>query len=402
MALITFPTSGDTSWYDYATSLDAEVRALIATPPATVVGQKSFDSFGATDNERVTAMNAYHQAHAGGILNPVYFPARQINISVPIKLFSGLQLVGAPGPVREYTRKTTINWQGAANTSIFIFPTEGQTSQGYPSDGSPRDGNISGIMFVGGSSTDVFPKRAMTGDFAGATLWYFNIHNCGVKNMRTFWWGYGTGVTVSGVFHAQAMSESPFFFGGSENAIFVGGQSFMDNTGWGATAKAFVRSIAEKSYIGGQCMPTARGQSWQISIEGGNNMVITGIEFDSQSSDPVSGANLRISGGSRILITECSFKGGMNNPAGGSGGESNNRGFIHVTGGNGIVIQGNNFSNSGSAAPASTPLVYASSAVAAGAIKVGLNGFTGYDGVLRQASAGRILTIDPQTSVLTA
>ena len=112
---------------------------------------------------------------------------------------------------------------------------EGQARQTYPPDGSPRDISITGILFDGGSNgpqTDVFPRLPMTADsIRGNTLWYCNLHNLGVRVMRTFWWGYGTGVSLTGSFHAQAMYDTPLYLGGSENTIFgTGSQSFMDNS----------------------------------------------------------------------------------------------------------------------------------------------------------------------------
>ena len=96
--------------------------------------------------------------------------------------------MGSAGlPAREYGSGTTIRWAGLPRPSVFMFPPDGQAGQSYPKDGSPRDISMSGLLFEGGSRTDVFPRLAMTGDdYPGHTLWYCNLHNLGVRDMRTF------------------------------------------------------------------------------------------------------------------------------------------------------------------------------------------------------------------------
>ena len=67
----------------------------------------------------------------------------------------------------------------------------------------------------------MFPRLPMTEEsIRGNTLWYCNLHNLGVNGMRTFWWGYGTGVSLTGSFHANGMIDTPLYLGGSENTIF--------------------------------------------------------------------------------------------------------------------------------------------------------------------------------------
>lgn len=103
-----------------------------------------------------------------------------------------------------------------------------------------------------------------------------------------------------------------------------------------------------------------------------------------------------------MIIGDCSFKGGMDAPSSGAGGETANRGFIHVTGGSEIIVDRNAFTNDGSSAGSSTPLVYAASSVGSGAIRVGLNAHYGFSAVCRQAASGKIASIDPSISVNTA
>lgn len=368
---------------------------------AALPGTIAFDSFGANDNARVAGMNAFHKAHGGGILPTVIMPARQINHSTPITLYSGMKMIAVNGRAAEYSRACVMNWQGGSGTSQLIFPAEGQTNQGYPSDGSPRDGVMEGIQFQGPSSTSWLPKYdPSTGSYAGKVLWYFILTGCAWKQFGAVWWGWSTGSTINGQTHFQGCGLPALYLAGSETVLFgQDAQSFMDNTGAGSANQPHIISRLEKSSIG-RVMPTARGNSWQMTVSAGKNMRIIGVDFDSQSSDPVQGANLKITGGTNIIVGDCSFKGGMNSPSSGGGGESANRGFIHCSGGSEIIVDRNAFTSDGSAAGSSTPLVYVGSG--ASAVRVGLNAHSGYTGVVRQASSGKISIIDPSMSVTTS
>lgn len=385
------------------TEVDTKASTALAGvgSSAALPGTVAFDSFGANDNARVTGMNNFHKAHGGGILPTVIMPARQINHTVPVILYSGMKMIAASGRSAEYTRACTMNWQGGSGTSQLIFPSEGQTNQGYPSDGSPRDGYMEGIQFQGPSSTSWMPKYdPSTGSYAGKVLWYFTFHGCAWKQFGAVWWGWSTGCTISGQTHFQGCGLPALYLAGSETVIFgQDAQSFMDNTGAGSANQPHIISRLEKSSIG-RVMITARGNSWQMTVSAGKNLRIVGVDFDSQDSDPVQGANLKITGGNNILVGDCSFKGGMNAPSSGGGGESANRGFIHASGGSEIVVDRNAFTNAGSAAGSSTPLVYAGSG--ASAVRVGLNAHSGFSATTRQASAGKITSIDPTISVSTS
>lgn len=247
-------------------------------------GTIAFDSFGANDNARVTGMNAFHKAHGGGILPVVIVPARQVNHSVAIELYSGTKMVSMSGRSAEYSRASTFNWQGGSGTSQLIFPSSGQTNQSYPSDGSPRDGYVAGIQFQGGSSTSWLPKYdPATASYSGHTLWYWQFHGCAWKSFGAVWWGWGTGCTINGQTHFQGCALPALNISGSENVIFgQDAQSFMDHSSAGTAAQPHVISRMEKSSIG-RCMITARGNSWQLTIAGGRNIRVLGLDLDSQT-----------------------------------------------------------------------------------------------------------------------
>ncbi len=355
------------------------------------------DQLGTSDDERINALNELTK-RSGGSHCPVYeFANREYVLSSPIKLYSGLKLLGTSGlPAREYSGGTTIRWKGKPNTSIFVFPPEGQARQAYPADGSPRDISISGILFEGAGQTDVFPRLAMTAEsFRGKTLWYCNLHNLGVRAMRTFWWGYGTGVSLTGTFHAQAMSDTPLYLGGSENTIFgTEAQSFMDNgtRPWTSSGKPFIRSVMEKSFIG-RVIITAQLNSYHLSIEGGRGLVVSGVQFDAPNESPSNGSAVKVSRVDGLTISDCVFYANMANPG------DDSRGIIDISGGREILIVGNQFlrhPTRGEAGPRSdTPIVYCSSPDPA---KIGLNGYPGYAGVVR----GNAITSDPGMKVFPA
>lgn len=391
--------------YDSASS-----KWVNASPPtggtATPPGMVFFDSYfsGANDSAKMTSMNTWAQAQSGPT-DAVLFDARQYDFNVPIKLFSGLKLVGATlSPAREFSRATILNWQGGSGTSMFIFPPEGQTGQTYPSDGSPRDITISYIQLQGGSSTHCMPKYDPTtsSSYAGHTLWYCRFHDCGFKNFSTVWWGWGDGTVIDGLTHFQSIGDTALCLGGSENTIFGNDTySFMANST--DTAGPLVRSIMSKSSIG-RCMITARKTSYGLSIEGGHNLVVDGLALDAQDSDPMYGAGMRISGGDGVTITNCSFKGMATAPSSGLGGASANKGWIHISGGSQLMFSGNNFHRAGNNMPATSfPLAYVTG-VGSGQVKWGYNGYSGWGGagaVLQQSSSGFITEPgDPTLSIV--
>lgn len=382
-----------------AASVTSSVKGLASKGSASSGQTIAVDQLGTSDNERINALNELTR-RSGGNHCPVFeFANRQYVLSSPIKLYSGLKLLGTSGlPAREYGGGTTIRWEGKPNTSIFVFAPEGQARQAYPPDGSPRDISITGILFDGGrdgAQTDVFPRLPMTADsIRGNTLWYCNLHNIGVRVMRTFWWGYGTGVSLTGSFHAQAMYETPLYLGGSENTIFgTESQSFMDNSSgpWTSSGKPFIRSIMEKSFIG-RVIITAQLNSYHLSVEGGRGLVVSGVQFDAPAELPSNGSAVKVSGVDGLTISDCVFYANMANPG------NDSRGIIDISGGRQILIVGNQFLSAtlDEARPASrTPIVYCSSP---DPVKIGLNGYPGYAGVAR----GNAITSDPGMKVLPA
>ncbi|WP_330186369.1 hypothetical protein KZZ52_17115 [Dactylosporangium sp. AC04546] len=371
-----------------------------------------FDTFfeGATVNEKIDAMNAWHLAQGGSASTPaVLFDSKLYSFSNPIKLVSGMALVGGKRvAAHEYSRATVLSWTGGADTSMFVFPGV-QPTQGYPSDNSPRDITVAWIQLQGGGSTHCIPKNdPSTGSYSGKVLWMSNFHGCGFKNFATVWWGWGDGTSISGPTHIQGCLDTPFFLAGSENSLFgEDAFSFMDSSGaaWGAAGKPFIRSRMDKSRIG-QVMVTARKTAYHLSVEGGHSLLVSGFCFDAQDSDPVHGSALRVTGGDGIVFQNTTFKGAMNAPASATGGTAANRGWAHVTGGTQIAFLGNRFTRRGTTATAATPLLFAGSGVGKGQVKWGFNAYVNYAGanaVIQQATADRIAALsDPLLTVTTA
>ncbi len=373
------------------TATSALDGTLVAASP--VPGVVMFDAFvGSTTDAKIVSMNAWAKsAGASGSRPAILFEAKTYNHTVPIELWSGMTLLGGRrSAAREFGTGTVLSYQGAAGTSQLAFVTN---AQGYPSDGSPRDITFDSIEFTGGASVHHVSKSDPgSGLYHGRTLWYVNWHNCGFVGFATIWWGWGDGVTISGLTHVQAVSDTAFYIAGSENHLFEG-YSFIDNgtSTWTSSGKPFLRSRMEKSSIG-RMMFSARGNSYQVSVEGGHNLVIDGAAFDAPDSAPTLGKQVAISGGDNIRLTNCSFKGGMATPSAASGGNSGNRALIHVTGGTQIVVDGNNFLPS-------KPLLWVGPNVAARQIKWGLNGYSTNGSPQVQASrSDQIVAIDPTVS----
>jgi hypothetical protein len=387
--------------------------AVADTPTADNVADAGFvyfDTFfaGATVNEKIQAMNAWHLRQSAP--SPaVLFDVKQYSFNAPINLHSGMALIGGKSvAAHEYSRATVLNWTGGSGSSMFVFPGQ-QPPQGYPADGSPRDITVAWVQMQGGASTHCIARNdPSSGSHAGKVLWMSNFHGCGFKNFGTVWWGWGDGTSISGPTHVQACTDTPFHLGGSECSLFARDAfSFMDNStsAWAGSGKPFMRSRLSKSTIG-QVMVTARKTTWPLSVEGGHSLMVSGLCFDAQDSDPYYGTALRISGGDGIVVEGCSFKGGMHNPPAGAGGAGANRGWVHITGGAQILLHGNRFARRGTNAAASTPLLYVAGGVGAGQVKWGFNSYANYTGasaVLHQAAADRIAASpDPQLTITTA
>jgi hypothetical protein len=300
-----------------------------------------------------------------------------------------------------------LNWGGGSGTSMFTFPGT-QPSQSYPADGSPRDVTLAWIQMQGGGSTHCLPKYEPDASYSGKVLWVSNLHGCGFKNFATVWWGWGDGTSISGPTHVQGCSDTPFHLGGSENSLF--GQdafSFVDSSldSFASAGKPFIRSKMSKSSIG-QVMVTARKTAYHLSIEAGQNLLVSGFCFDAQTADPVYGTALKISGGDGIVIQNTSFKGAMSAPDSAAGGAAANPAWISVTGGRQIAFMGNRFALAGTKATAATPLIHVAAAVGTGQVKWGFNTYSGYAGaaaVLRQAATNRlVVATDPLTTVATS
>lgn len=368
-------------------------------------GVIAFDSLtGATDNDRIVSLNAWTAQFGAGAPRPaVVFAPRVHKFSTPIQLRSGMALVGGKGvAAREFGTGTVLSWQGGPGTSMWAYPGS-QDGQGYPSDGSPRDISLYFLEFHGGSSTHWLPKfDTGGGQYQGHTLWNTHIHGCGWMGFSTVWWGWGNGCTIDGPTHLQAIGDTAFNVGGSECVFFGDAYSFQDSglQSWTTGGKPFFRSYMSKSTIGAM-MFSARGNSFQLSIEGGDNLVVRGTAFDAPYSAPTAGASVKISGGRNIVLDGLSFKGQMNAPGSANGGTAGNAGLVHITGGTQILVTDCAFRRDGTTAPASTPLVFTGPNVGAGQVKVGLTACDGYAGTLRQSVAGQIVTTDPALSVIT-
>lgn len=406
-AAISTIANGHVLQYDTAIEKWKNAPAPSGDGSSSLPGYVYFDEFfaGATDSAKITAMNSWAQGQVGQPTPTVLFDARQYNFSTPIKLFSGLKLSGPASPAREFSRSTIFNWQGGSGTSLFIFPPEGQTGQSYPSDGSPRDITVSYIQMQGGGSTHCIENfDPNQNQYQGHTLWYCQFHACGFKNFQTVWWGWGTGVSISGQTHFQSIVETALWVGGSENSIFGDDAiSFAANSAnW--TSTPFIRSFMSKSVIG-RCMVTGRKGSTVLRIDNGHNLLVRGLMIDAQSSDPMYGAGLQINGGDGITINQCSFKGVSANPTHADvyRGAAYNKGWIHISGGSQIIIADNMFRREGATPTASYPLVHVASGVGDGQVKWGYNAYSGYGGaqaVIQQQVANKITSLsDPTLNV---
>ena len=323
--------SAVTDEFASAAVLPAADTALAADP----VFMQSVDALGTTDNARITALNAMAKAAAttGGSRVGFIFASRLYTTTVPIELWSGLYLEGARSPAREFSTGTCLKYSGTAGTSTFKYVVN---SQGYPSDGSPRDVTIRGIQFDGSTTTSVFPifDPVAGNTFRGHTLWFSLLEGCGFKNQKAVLWGYGDGLAVNDVTHFQSIQDVAIRIGGSENSIFASGvQSLGANSV--DLGKPFLQSMMSKSAIG-MIMTTMRKTSSSMEVLSGFDLTVIGWRADNQDSDPGFGSGVTIRGGDAIYFRGLEVKGYGTNPAAAIGGAAANRGMVQVLGGTGI------------------------------------------------------------------
>lgn len=407
------------------------------------VGAVYFDTFfaGSTDSEKFASMNEWHRTQDIN-LQPtpaVLFGSKKYTTSTPIVLYSGMCLIGAvSAPSREFKRSTSITYSpagGATGTSLFNWPASGTVqpgNQNYPNAYAPRDVTVIGIQFNGNSTSHCLPFRdfMVTANLnvdSAKVLWYSMFRDCGFVNWKTVFWGFGTGLIISGTTHVQAYSDTAFWIGGSENTIFTDEQSFMDSsvstfcgdyqmvttngvvsvsnpnggTAMGLNRAAF-RSFMSKSKVG-RVMITARRNSYCLRVDGGDDMLFLGTQCDAQDSDPMFGPALKINkNGSTpedIHFLGCGFKGCMAAPT-----YNGNtwKAWIEINAGMQIQFNACQFARQGTYKPVTTvPLIYAfpydsgaGTGIASGDVKWIANGWSGYTASqlahIQQAAANQI------------
>ena len=366
------------------------------------VGEIDFDTFGSDDNARVTAMNAYNKAHGGNPSRAVRLPARMISTTVPIELYSGTTILGRQGPSREFSRGTIWNWQGASGTSCLVFPTDGQTNQSYPSDGSPRDVTMNNIQWQGSNTTHWMPRNSMDGtQIAGRTLWYCEFRDSAWKNFSTVWWGYTTGTSfATGVSFIQSIADTAIRLGGSETTVFGNdGYSFAASSTSSQTATPFMRSLLSKSTIG-RCMITARGAGWGLTIEGGYNTHVTQLAIDAQDSSRINGKAILVTAGSGHVLDGVSYKGAMDAPS--ATASVLDRAYLVITGGTQLLVTANKFTRYQTNYGAGSPVIHVASSVADRAVVIAPNTYDRFNdpAVVSVARDGQVLTVDPRVSLV--
>lgn len=340
----------------------------------TFPGAVNFDQLGANDNDRTTAVNTFFRDNKRGT---IIIPNRTIVTNVQLELWSWFSMMGGVGvPSREYGR---CRWQyNGPESSIFKW-VNNTGRHSYPADGSPRDGNVIGIEFVG--NKDVIPR---TTTIAGKTLWYWLFENCGGNGIKSFSIGYGNGTQyLVGVSHAQAFTNTLLDIGGSENTWFGHKHCFIDTKVLEA-GQPELRSKMDKSFIN-KVMTTTRGSYLALEIYGGHALHVNEVSFDAQDSDPANTSAIRITGGSQIHICNNIFKGMA------LGGQP----IIDVQNVKQLIINDNDFVRRGATnkiGPVSTPLVKVGAGVSDRQVVFGLENTPGdYNGRLVAARVAQII-----------
>jgi hypothetical protein len=213
---VPLPGLGDTSWHDWATALDKDVRSMR--------GGFYLDSYSGSDDAKLTAAIADQQA-SGGSLNyaPIILPPRPITFSTPRTLYSGLNIVGVSGA--RLPELAGGNYEGPEIT-LGSGITSGTNSwwngTGEIYGVTMRDFSVQGSQ----SSTTSVQHQFM--DIVSGTLYMSKFDNLGFNFMRGVFGrkdrqlGF-TGVCIGGVWTMNNLWDTQMNVGGSDSSLWMGG-----------------------------------------------------------------------------------------------------------------------------------------------------------------------------------
>jgi len=355
------------------TALVPAARAADAAGSA-VAGGVALDSFAGSDDAKLASALSYI---AQQTYRPTLLLANRLHqLSNTYDLFEGLSISGV-GLEREFARQTVVQARGSA---LFRVPA-GQTNN------MVKDVTIQNISFVGSASTSFLEPVELS---SGPILAYSTIRACGFKLFSTVIQGRLLGVTLQDIYINQGY-KTQLYLAGSDNFIGVGGHFFMDSQNLSADQYLLRFAHMSRTDVGPLFITGTRATG--IRVDNGYGITFSNTKSEAKAGDPsiaTQGSAVVVTGGHGVVFRDCWFFNVMANPTA-TGTPSLHKGYITVTGGDGVLIAGCRFSGGATFAPtntpANTPCVYASGGSVLCRSNLAINGQAL---LYRQATAGLI------------
>lgn len=322
--------------------------ASAADRASGVPGGVALDDFpGATDDAKFAAALAHIAAQT--FRPALLLGNRRHELRNTYDLFNDFSMYGV-GMEREYRKQTMVKVAGAA---LFRVPT------GQPNN-YIRNVTISGVSFEGGTASDFMAPVDLAG---GPILAYSDLRECGFNLFRRVMQNRLLGVSLDDIYVNNGY-DTQLYLSGSDNYIGTGGHFFMDSPNLPADRYLLRFGHMSKTDVGPLFITGTRATG--IRVDGGRGLTFNGTKSEARSGAPdiaTQGSALLITGGSGIVVRDGWFFNVMANPAG-TGNAALHRGYVTVTGGDGILVTGCRFDRGGTSqasnTPAGTPCVYVS------------------------------------------
>lgn len=279
--------------------------------------------FTGDDAQKTDQLIAWLTKMGPGPKPEIQVAARGFTLSKSLPKYAGFSLVGRIGaPAREFPSSFILKYTGSGP----MFVGTPNTGYSYPSGGVVRDLSLHGLALSAGLDKMLFEES--TSYTPAKNTWYCSMTNCGFIGWKSVYSTGATGLLIGGTTHLQAFARTPLDITGSENMV-LGPNSMLDssNTDWMKADLPIVRMHGEKSSLQDGII-SARKQSYQVLVDGGNQQEINGVEFDSpDGTDSADGVpwrtasyQLRVKGGNGLVVRGACLKGGLGiQCAGGTG-----------------------------------------------------------------------------------
>lgn len=321
------------------------------------------DSFGGSDDDKLTAAIAAQKAAAG--MPAIVLAARNHRFNQTRQLYSGLKLVGSR-PSGPKNLELSSSKFVASRVTLGSAISSGTASWWVNPASSVYDVFMAdfGVSGNAGSSVHQFMDFPT---FSGYTLYACEFRSLSFNFMRGVFGRKDrpcafTQVVLSGHWTANNLWDTQFTIGGSDNLLWMGGQinigpssSPVQTGNYAGNAYEIIFSSLSNTNVGYIYLTALNGwRGLKIMGSSGNGLFLYGGVYEGYKgtgttlSGPAPGSLIRIEGGSGAFYGP-NIGQGMNKP------DAAERGLVHMTGGE-WMISGATFFRGGMAE--TVPCIY--------------------------------------------